>query len=128
MTLKTTAICKKINKKSQSPAFKDLEVGDQIEFSIEIKAVGWNRGSHAAYINCLNPKTHNESKLSFNQIGRTLDCFEFEEINQNYDKILDEIETKEPEVFYAGGRWDLYKDGFMDAKREICDLLKNISG
>lgn len=124
MTLKTTAICKKIHKKSQSPAFKDLQIGDQIEFSIEIKAVGRNRGSYAAYINCLNLKTHDESKLSFNQISRTLDCFEFEEINQDYKKILDEIESKEPEVFYAGGRWDLYKDGFMDAKREICDLLK----
>lgn len=79
MTLKTVATCKAIHKKSQSPAFKDLQVGDSIEFSIEIKAVGRNRGSHAAYINCFNPKTHNESKLSFNQIGRTLDCFEFEE-------------------------------------------------
>lgn len=123
MTLKTIAICKKKHKKSQSPAFKDLEVGDQIEFSIEIKAVGRNRGSHAAYINCLNPKTRNESKLSFNQIGKTLDCFEFEEINQDCEKILDEIEAKEPEVFYTGGNWGLYKDGFMDAKREICDLL-----
>ena len=124
MTLKTTGTCTKIHKKSQSPAFKDLQIGDQIEFSIEIKAVGRNRGSHAAYIICLNPKTQNESKLSFNQIGKTLDCFEFEEINQDYEKVLDEIEAKEPEVFYAGGCWDLYKDGFMDAKREICDLLK----
>ena len=124
MTLKTTGTCTKIHKKSHSPAIKDLQIGDQIEFSIEIKAVGRNRGSHAAYIICLNPKTQNESKLSFNQIGKTLDCFEFEEINQDYEKVLDEIEAKEPEVFYAGGRWDLYKDGFMDAKREICDLLK----
>lgn len=37
MTLNTTAICTKIHKKSQSPSFKDLQVGDQIEFSIEIK-------------------------------------------------------------------------------------------
>lgn len=128
MTLKTTAICIKINKKSQSPAFKNLQVGDHIEFSIEIKAVGRKRGSHAAYIKCFNTKTRNKSKLSFNQIGRTLDCFEFEEINQDYEKVLDEIETKEPEVFYAGGRWDLYKDGYMDAKREICDLLKKAFG
>lgn len=126
MTLKTTAICKKIHKKSQSPAFRDLQVGDQIEFSIEIKAVGRNRGSHAAYINCLNPKTQNGSKLSFNQIGKTLDCFEFEEKNNDYEKVLDEIETKEPGVFYAGGRWDLYKDGFMDAKREISSMIENL--
>lgn len=57
MTLKTIAKCTKIHKKSQIPAFKDLQIGDLIEFSIEIKAVGRNRGSHAAYINCLNPKT-----------------------------------------------------------------------
>ena len=126
MTLKIIAICKKIHKKSKSPDFKDLQVGDQVEFSIEIKAVGRNRGSHAAYINCLNSKTQNESKLSFNQIGKTLDCFEFEEKNNDYEKVLDEIETKEPEVFYAGGRWDLYKDGFMDAKREISSMIENL--
>ena len=124
MTLKTTGTCTKIHKKSQSLAFKDLQVGDQIEFSIEIKAVGRSRGSYAAYINCLNPKTKNESKLSFNQIGKTLDCFEFEERHQNYENIIEMIEAKEPEVFYAGGHWDLYKDGFVDAKREISDLLK----
>lgn len=126
MTLKTTAICTKIHKKSQSPAFKDLQVGDKIEFSIEVKAVGRNRGSYAAYINCLNLKTHSGSKLSFNQIGRTLDCFEFEEYNDNIDDVLDKIEAKEPEVFYAGGNWDLYKAGFTDAKREINDILKEI--
>lgn len=124
MTLKTTAICTKIHKKSQSPAFKDLQIGDQIAFSIEIKAVGRNRGSHVAYINCFNPKTNKESKLSFNQIGKTLDCFEFEERHKKYENIIEIIEAKEPEVFYAGGRWDLYKDGFVDAKREISDLLK----
>lgn len=128
MTLKTTAICTKIHKRSQSPAFKNLQIGDLIEFSIEIKAVGRNKGSHAAYINCLNPKTQNESKLSFNQIGKTLDCFELEEKYQDYENIIEIIEDKEPEVFYAGGRWDLYKDGFMDAKREIINLLKKILG
>lgn len=79
MTLKCKTKCTEIYKKSQSPAFKDLLVGDSIEFSVEIKAVGRNRGSYAAYIRCFNPKTNQESKLSFNQIGRTLECFEFEE-------------------------------------------------
>jgi len=80
MTLKCKAKCTEIHKKSQSPAFKDLLVGDSVEFSVEIKAVGRNRGSYAAYIRCFNPKTNQESKLSFNQIGRTLECFEFEEV------------------------------------------------
>ena len=79
MTLKCKAKCTEIHKKSQSPAFKDLSVGDSVEFSVEIKAVGGNRGSYAVYIRCFNPKTNQESKLSFNQIGRTLECFEFEE-------------------------------------------------
>ena len=82
MTLKCKAKCIAIHKKSQSPAFKDLNVGDYIEFSIKITRVGTARsGSHAAYIKCLNPITNKESKLSFNQIGKTLDCFEFEEIS-----------------------------------------------
>lgn len=126
MTLKTVAVCTKIHKKSQSPAFKDLQIGDSIEFSVEIKAVGRNRGSYATYIICHNSKTNNESKLSFNQIGKTLDCFEFEEKNIVLESILDNIETREPEVFYAGGRWDLYKDGYMDAKREISSMIENL--
>lgn len=127
MTLKTIATCTEIYKKSQSPAFKDLKNGDVIEFSVEIKPVGRSsRGTHAVYIRCFNPQTDQVSDLSFNQIARTLECFKFEEKNKNYESILDKIEEKEPEVFYAGGRWDLYKDGYMDAKREICDMLKEI--
>ena len=126
MTLKTIAICTEIHKKSQSPAFKDLKNGDVIEFSVEIKPVGRSsRGTHAAYIRCFNPQTDQISNLSFNQIARTLECFEFKEKDQNYESILDKIEAKEPEVFYAGGRWDLYKDGYMDAKSEISDILKD---
>ena len=124
MTLKTIATCTEIHKKSQSPAFKDLKNGDVIEFSVEIKPVGRSsRGTHAAYIRCFNPQTNQVSNLSFNQIARTLECCEFVEKDQNYESILGKIEAIEPEVFYAGGRWDLYKDGFMDAKREISDIL-----
>lgn len=80
MTLKTTATCTEIHKKSQSPAFKDLKNGDVIKFSIELKPVGRSsRGTHAAYIRCFNPRTNQISNLSFNQIVRTLECFEFEE-------------------------------------------------
>ena len=80
MTLKTTATCTEIHKKSQSPAFKDLKKGNVIEFSVEIKPVGRSsRGTHATYIRCFNPQTDQVSNLSFNQIARTLECFEFEE-------------------------------------------------
>ena len=78
MKLKCVGKCMKVYKKSSSPAFKDLQVGDIIEFSIDIERVGTGRGgSHAAYIKCVNPKTSLQSKLSFNQIGKVLENFEF---------------------------------------------------
>lgn len=78
MTLKTKAICEKVLKKSTSPAFNNLQVGDIIYFSIPMESVGRN-GSvcHAAYINCKNMRTEAESNLSFNQIGKILECGEF---------------------------------------------------
>ena len=63
MTLKTTATCTEIHKKSQSPAFKDLNNVDVIEFSVEIKRVGRNRGTYATYIRCFNPQTDQVSNL-----------------------------------------------------------------
>lgn len=80
MNLKCSATCKKVIKKSQSPAFKKLEVGDIVEFSTEIKHVGGNKGTYATYIQCHNRKTDLKSYLSFNQIEKTLNNFEFEEI------------------------------------------------
>ena len=128
MTLKTAVTCIEIHKKSQSPAFKDLKNGDVIEFSVEIKRVGRNRGTYATYIRCFNPQTDQISNLSFNQIVKTLDCFEFKEKDLNYENILDKIEAKEPEVFYASGHWNLYKEGYMDAKREISNVLNEYFG
>lgn len=81
MKLKCKGVCKDIYKRSQSPAFKNIEIGDIIEFSTEIKAVGRNRGTYATYIKCVNHHTLEESKLSFNQIGRVLGNFEFEEVD-----------------------------------------------
>lgn len=79
MILKCTGICTKVNKKSQSPAFKDLNIGDRVEFSTAIKPVGRNKSTYATYINCLNTNTGKSSELSFNQIGRVLNNFEFEQ-------------------------------------------------
>lgn len=80
MILKCNAICTEVHKKSQSPAFKELQVGDCIEFSVRIQTAGRNKGTYATYIRCFNPKTNQVSELSFNQIGKTLSCFEFKEI------------------------------------------------
>ena len=80
MTLKTIAKCTKVLKKSQSPAFKDIHVGDNILFSCEIKPSGRNKSTYATYIHCENMRTGEKSYLSFNQIQRVLDNFEFEEM------------------------------------------------
>ena len=80
MTLKTIAKCTKIYKKSGSPAFKDIIVGDKILFSCDIKPCGRNKSTYATYICCKNERTGEESNLSFNQIQRVLKNFEFEEM------------------------------------------------
>lgn len=83
MLLTCNAECTKIKKKSSSPAFKDLEIGDVINFSVPIEPVGSNRGrTYAVYIRCFNTKTREVGELSFNQIGRILKCFEFEELDR----------------------------------------------
>lgn len=79
MILNCIGRCTKVNKKSQSPAFKGLAVGDVIEFSTEIKSVGRNRGTYATYIKCYNLVSKEVSELSFNQMGRVLNNFEFEQ-------------------------------------------------
>ena len=80
MTLKTIAKCIKIYKKSNSPAFRNMEVGDKILFSCDIKPSGRSKITYATYICCKNERTGEESNLSFNQIDRVLKNFEFEEL------------------------------------------------
>lgn len=80
LTLKTTATVTKINRKSSSPCFKDLKIGDVIEFSAPIKRAGRNRGqTYSTYILCHNRRTGQESSASFNQINKILECCELEE-------------------------------------------------
>lgn len=80
MTLTCKTICKKVIKKSQSSAFKNLEIGDIINFSVEIEPSGRSsNGTYATYIECYNPKTDKISLLSFNQIGKVLKNFEFKQ-------------------------------------------------
>lgn len=80
LTLRTTAAVAKINRKSSSPCFKDLKIGDVIEFSVPIVKVGRHRGTYATYILCHNCRTNVESQLSFNQIEKILECCELEEL------------------------------------------------
>lgn len=81
LNLKCKVICTDIKKKSQSPAFRDLQIGDKMLFSVSMNKAGSGRsGTYAKYINCYNYKTKEVSQLSFNQIGNVMKNFEFEEI------------------------------------------------
>lgn len=85
LTLKTIATVIKINRKSSSPCFKDLKVGDMIKFSTPISYAGYSRnGTAATYIKCYNSRTKTESKLSFNQIHNVLSCCELEEVSDGH--------------------------------------------
>lgn len=80
LTLRTTATVTKINRKSSSPCFKDLKVGDVIEFSVPISYAGYDsHGTCTTYIRCYNRRTNAESQLSLNQIDRVLECCELVE-------------------------------------------------
>ena len=49
-------------------------------FAVPISSVGSNRGrSYAVGIKCVNVRTKDVTTLTFNEIGRILDCFEFEQ-------------------------------------------------
>lgn len=75
----------KINRKTQAKMFKDLKVGDKVEFSVPIKQAGSNRGTYATYIIAENISSGARTNSSFNQMPRILDAFEFEENNDISD-------------------------------------------
>jgi len=70
-------IVTKINRKTKAKLFKDLNVGDKIEFSVLIKRAGSNRGTYATYIEIRNIDTDEYTFSSFNQLPSILDTFEF---------------------------------------------------
>lgn len=82
MTMTCVAECTAINKKTRAKMFSDVKVGDAVMFSVPISSVGSNRGrSYAVGIKCVNVRTKDVTTLTFNEIGRILDCFEFEQKN-----------------------------------------------
>lgn len=86
LTLRTTATVTKINRKSSSPCFKDLKVGGVIEFSVPIKHAGYaSYDTCATYIRCHNKRTNTESRLSFHQLDRVLECCEL--VEGDYERI-----------------------------------------
>jgi hypothetical protein len=67
----------KINRKTKAQMFKNLKVGDKIQFYVPIKYAGRNRGTYATYITAKNLETGESTQNSFNQISSILDAFEF---------------------------------------------------
>lgn len=57
--------------------FCNLNVGDRIWFTVPIKYAGHNRGTYATYITIINLETKEQTRLSFNQLPKILDAFDF---------------------------------------------------
>jgi hypothetical protein len=57
--------------------FCNLNVGDKIKFLVPLKYAGHNRGTYATYITIIKLETGEQTQLSFNQLPRVLDAFEF---------------------------------------------------
>lgn len=49
-------------------------------------------------------------------------------VMKNYKNILEKLANMEPEVFYAGGNWGLYKDGYNDACEKVDSLMCELFG
>ena len=87
MTLKCIARISAVHGKSTTDCFKGAIVSDKIIFSCDMTAPGRRPSdngiggtTYAKYITCYNERTGGESMFTFNQIGRILKNFEFEEI------------------------------------------------
>lgn len=73
---------KKIIKKTSAKVFKDLAVGDEVEFSVQLQRAGVSRGrTYSTYVKFKNLENDEVVMNSFNQLSSILDKFEFEEIN-----------------------------------------------
>ena len=76
---------KSIKKQTQAKIFKDMIVGDKVQFSIEIKESGFSMsgGRRASYIRCTNLNTYQSVYKSFNELPKIIKCFELGEFNKH---------------------------------------------
>lgn len=76
---------KSIKKQTQAKIFKDMIVGDKVQFSIEIKESGFSiSGSRrASYIRCTNLNTYQSVYKSFNELPKIIKCFELVKFNKH---------------------------------------------
>ena len=69
-----------ITRKTKAILFKDLKIGDEVEFSVPIKQAGSNRGTtYSTYIKTKNLTTGAATTNSFNQLPPLLEAFVFEQ-------------------------------------------------
>lgn len=83
MEMKCRAKVTEIKKKTKAEMFQDVQIGDIVNFSVSINSVGSRRGrSYAVSIHCVNERTQQWCNKTFNEIGRIMDLFSFEEIRE----------------------------------------------
>lgn len=80
ITLRGKYFVAEVKKRTQAKLFKNLKVGDVIEFSVPLKRAGCSDGrTYASYVVIENLKSSERISKSFNQIARCLECFKFVE-------------------------------------------------
>lgn len=83
MNLTCTVKCLTVKKKTKAKMFKNVQVGDIIEFTLPLRAVGRgdSGGTYASFVDCVNTRTNEKAQFSLNQFGLFLyQCFEWEQI------------------------------------------------
>jgi len=76
-------VVKSIAKKTKAALFKDVEVGDRLQFEIKLRSVGRGRGLYATYVTARNlTKGVADSSKSQTEISNILQLFELEEENE----------------------------------------------
>lgn len=72
-------VVREIKGKTSAILFRDLNVGDKLEFSVPIKRMGSNRGvPYAVYVEVRNAGSGLTVRKSFNQLASILDGFMLE--------------------------------------------------
>jgi len=69
-----------VKSKTSAKMFKSLQVGDTVQFEVEIKKAGRNGGTYATYIKATNTSTKETTWKSFNQLPDILTKFVLHEV------------------------------------------------
>lgn len=80
LSISNKFIVKEIIKKSQAKMFKNLNVGDSVEFRLDIKHVGsGSKGrTYAPGLKIINLKTKESTIKTLNELPKILENFKFE--------------------------------------------------